>query len=69
MKEVTAMIRILFPVLALSVNALMATELPLPALWYEFNGNLKPTYGNVNLIRWDADTNKADNDGEGGSYC
>ena len=69
MKEVTAMIRILFPVLALSVNALMATELPLPALWYEFNGNLKPTYGNVNLIRWDAATDKADNDGEGGSYC
>ena len=70
MKKLTAMFKIVFPVLALSVgNAVMATELPLPALWYEFNGNLKPSYGNVNLTRWDTATNKADNDGEGGSYC
>lgn len=70
MKKSIAIFQILFSGLVLSGgNVLTAAELPLPALWYEFNGNLKPTCGDVNLTRWDTATNKADDDGEGGSYC
>ena len=70
MKKSIVIFQILFSGLVLSGgNVLTAAELPLPALWYEFNGNLKPTCGDVNLTRWDTATNKADDDGEGGSYC
>ena len=50
-------------------GAFASVELPEPILRYEFNGNLRPTVGDVILTRWDTGTNKAVTDGSGGTYC
>lgn len=61
-----AMFSILAPV---ACGAFASVELPEPIHWYEFNGNLFPTAGDVILTRWNKDTNKDVTDGSGGTYC
>ena len=54
---------------ALVASALAATDMPTPAYWYEFDGDIKPSAGGVILTRWDSANNRAVTDGTGGTYC
>ena len=69
MKQTSRTGKFLFPVFAYLAGGAVAATLPEPALWYEFNGDLKPTQGSVILTRWDTASNQAVTTGEGGTYC